>query len=88
MRKNYKYIPGVHTKHLNTFLVYDNLVKDDLANDRKTNLEFNFSFQAKMANIGKNGQKAVPIYSYISLVTMDVILRCAFSYDGDIQAQG
>ena len=44
--------------------------------------------QAKMANLGENGQKSVAIYSHVSLATLDVILRCAFSYEGDIQAQG
>ena len=41
-----------------------------------------------MAELGEDGKQSVPIYSYVSLMTLDIILRCAFSYEGDIQAQG
>lgn len=40
-----------------------------------------------MSSIGNDGQNSVPIYSYVSLMTLEIILKCAFSYEVEIQNQ-
>ena len=45
-------------------------------------------FIEKNGLFGRWRKKAVPIYAFVSLLTLDVILRCAFSYEKDVQAQG
>ena len=44
-------------------------------------------FQTKLRNYAKTGE-SIEIFSNLSLCTLDIILRCAFSYNDKIQEKG
>ena len=37
--------------------------------------------------MNQNSEKVVEIYDLVTLATLDTMLRCAFSYNGDIQTK-
>lgn len=49
--------------------------------------KFIFTFQNKIEKESESGD-FIEITAPIGLLTLDVMLRCAFSYDGRIQEQG
>ena len=44
--------------------------------------------QDKMASIARTGDGYVEMTRHVTLLTLDIILRCAFSYEIDCQTLG
>lgn len=69
------------------FLTFINHISSRLVSENKTQGSFVWLYQDKMARYAESGEE-MELFSQVSQFTLDVVLRCAFSYKSDCQLQG